>query len=235
MATTKPVGTTESKQIDELLKRPALYRNVDGTKELDMGIMGLGFLGMRFVYPLPADPALGGLCCLVLVGISLAIMHFGSKAIKRRWTYPRTGFAEPRCAKRGGMWMMLGSVVLGSAVFGAAVSLLALRRLSGGPTFVGLAGVVTAAIFAASVGVRAPWKQCVAAVFALGSLAIAFLPPDLLASLCQGPSFPAPFSPSLLGAFFLYGAWMGAVFLTSGLITLRLYIRGTRPAAPDSE
>ena len=42
-------------------------------------------------------------------------------------------------------------------------------------------------------------------------------------------------SPSVAGALFIEDAWMGVVFLTSGLITLRQYIRGTRPMEPDNE
>jgi hypothetical protein len=225
MATTKPVENTESKQIDELLKRPALYRNVDGTEEINIGIMGLGIAAMLFF--VPAEARWGMLPFYVSLGILAAIVHFGSKAIKNRWTYRRTGFVELRCTSRGGKWVVLGVIGFVSGLLSAVFALMALRRFSGGPALVGCGGVLLAVVFATGIGRRPPWKRWVAAILAMGSLAIAFIPPHLDAGI--------PISPSLHGAVILEGAWMGLVFLTSGLITLRQYIRGTRPMEPDSE
>jgi hypothetical protein len=235
MTTQKPIANAESQQIDDCLKRPALYRNVDGTEEINMGIVGLGLAGSRLLAPLLHASALGGLSWFLYMMVLFAIMHFGSQAIKKRWTYPRTGFAEPRCTNPGGKWVILGAIAVAGGVFGALGALFATRRLSGGPAFLGCGGLLTAVIFAAGIGRRVPWKRWVAAILALGSLALALLPQKLLASVYQGVSIPNVLLPSLLGALFLYGAWMGVVFLTSGLITLRLYIRNTRPAEPDSE
>jgi hypothetical protein len=251
MTTQKPVANPESRQIDEYLKRPALYRNVDGTEEINIGIMGLGMAAMRFLVPAEASwglahglagsarglagLALGMMPFYVYFGILAAIMHFGSKAIKNRWTYRRTGFAEPRCTNRGGKWVALGAIMVVSALLSAVFALMALRRFSGGPALVGCGGALLAVVFATGIGKLPPWKRWVAAILGLGSLAIALMPSDLLASVYKGVTIPKMLSPSLLGALFLEGLWMGVVFLTSGLITLRQYIRGTRPMEPGSE
>jgi len=238
MATTKPVGNTESKQIDELLKRPALYRNVDGTEEINLGVMGLGVAALLVLYPEFAGPTrglAGAAVVYVFLAILFAIMHFGTKAIKRRLTYPRTGFAEPRCTNSGGKWVVLGAIMVISGLFSALIALMALRRLSGGPALVGCGGVLVAVAFAIGIGKRVPWKRWVAAIFGLGSMVIAFVPAGRLASVFQGVPIPKMLSPSVAAALFIEDAWMGVVFLTSGLITLRQYIRSTRPAEPDSE
>jgi hypothetical protein len=235
MATTKPVGNTESKQIDELLKRPALYRNVDGTEEINVGIMGLGLASLRLLYPALGGWDPGGLAGLVYLGVLGVLVHLGSKAIKKRLTYPRTGFAEPRCTNSGGKWVVLGAIMVISGLFSALIALMALRRLSGGPALVGCGGVLVAVAFAIGIGKRVPWKRWVAAIFGLGSMVIAFVPAGRLASVFQGVPIPKMLSPSVAGALFIEDAWIGVVFLTSGLITLRQYIRSTRPAEPDSE
>jgi hypothetical protein len=236
MTTQKPVANAESEQIDELLKRPALYRNVDGTEEISIGILGLSLASMRFIYPLFEGTFLGGgvswwLFMMVVGGL----MHFGSKAVKKRLTYPRTGFVEPRCTNRGGKWLVLVAIGLGSGGVSAVATLIALGRIGGGPALVACGGVVTAVAFAFGIGKRVPWKRWTAVALAAGSLAIAFLPAGFLASIFDGVKLPAKLSPGLLGAFFLYGAWMGVVFLSSGLITLWQYIRSTRSAEPDAE
>jgi hypothetical protein len=235
MATTKPVGNTESKKIDELLKRPALYRNVDGTEEINVGIMGLGLASLRLLYPALGGWDPGGLAGLVYLGVLGVLVHLGSKAIKKRLTYPRTGFAEPRCTNSGGKWVVLGAIMVISGLFSALIALMALRRLSGGPALVGCGGVLVAVAFAIGIGKRVPWKRWVAAIFGLGSMVIAFVPAGRLASVFQGVPIPKMLSPSVAGALFIEDAWIGVVFLTSGLITLRQYIRSTRPAEPDSE
>jgi len=235
MTTQKPIANAESQRIDDYLKRPVLYRNVDGTEEINMGIMGLGLAGMRFVYPLLEGSPLSGILKFAYLGVGLAIMHFGSKAIKKRLTYPRTGFAEPRCTNRGGKWLIMGATMLAAAVVSVVFALIAAGRLSAGPGLVGGAGMITAAVFANGIGKRVPWKLWVAAILAAGSLAIAVLPPSLLVSVCQGVSLPPKLSPALIGAIFLYLVWMGVVFLTSGLITLRQYVRTTQPAEPGAQ
>jgi hypothetical protein len=238
MTTEKPVPNAESKQIDEYLKRPALYRNVDGTEEINMGIMGLGVAAMLFVYPAHAGSVrgwAGAALIYIYLGILAAIVHFGSKAVKKRLTYPRTGFAEPRCTNRGGKWAVLGAIMLASAVFGAVVSLSAFRRPLAGPALVSCGGLIVSVAFATGIGKRVPWKQWVAAILAVGAVAIAFLPPWLLASAYRGVPIPRPISPAMLGALCFYLAWMGVVFLTSGLITLRQYIGAARPVEPDAE
>lgn len=171
----------------------------------------------------------------VSLGILAVIMHFGSKAIKNRWTYRRTGYAEPRCMNRGGKWVVLGAIGFVSGLFSAVFALMALRRVSGGPALVGCVGVLVAVAFAIGIGKRVPWKRWVAAIFGLGSMGIAFVPAGRLASVFQGVPIPKMLSPSVAGALFIEDAWMGVVFLTSGLITLRQYIRGTRPMEPDNE
>jgi hypothetical protein len=83
-------------QVEELLDRPKLYSNIDGTGELGYGVLFFGYgLLLLLMMHLPeksfwhVNSALFYICLLVIVG-------FGTIAIKKYITYPRTGFVKYR-------------------------------------------------------------------------------------------------------------------------------------------
>ena len=82
--------------IGNLLDRPRLYYNIDGLGELGGGVMCLGSaLLLWLLMHSPADSAWHQIPVFVFIGLALLI-RYGTKAVKTRITYPRTGFVEYR-------------------------------------------------------------------------------------------------------------------------------------------
>src|ERR1039458_8892619 len=85
-------------QVGSILDRPKLYYNIDGVGELGGGFTMLGFALLMW---LQAHSPSGAIwhqmyAFVIYMAVMLSIIHYGSKAIKERITYPRTGFVEYR-------------------------------------------------------------------------------------------------------------------------------------------
>src|ERR1035437_5315900 len=110
-ATCRRGGSTMG-QVENLLDRPMLYNNIDGVGELGLGFMFVAFATLMWLQAHSAPDAIWHrvYTLLVLMGIVLPVIHYGSKAIKERITYPRTGFVAYR--KRDTVWlpMVLGAL-----------------------------------------------------------------------------------------------------------------------------
>ena len=88
--------------VESLLKRPKAYNNIDGTGELGMGFMCLGYaLILWLQLNTPKDSIWNQMYVLFIwVGLMVAMIHFGTRAIKNHITYPRTGFVANRTQNR---------------------------------------------------------------------------------------------------------------------------------------
>src|SRR5260370_33058160 len=83
-------------QVGTLLNRPKFYNNIDGLVELGASVMFLGFaLVLRLLMHSPADSVWHRISWFAFVGL-LLLIHYGTKAVKTRITYPRTGFVAYR-------------------------------------------------------------------------------------------------------------------------------------------
>jgi hypothetical protein len=215
-------------QLESLLNRPKAYYNIDGVGEMAMGFMCLAYSLLGW---LQANAPKGSIwhgmpAFMIYIGSMCLILHYGPKAIKKRITYPRTGFVE--YPKRDTLWrpMILGAVV--SAALSAGL-MVGLRRHWNMTTPAALIGLLFAASYAygiARIGM-ARWKWAVVCVVALGSVAIAVLPADVVGALA-GHS-------SVRGAFLLTFMLYGAVLLVSGGISFWLYLRHTEAPAPEAQ
>ena len=88
----------DADQIGNLLDRPKRYSNIDGVVELGGGFMCLGFALLQWLQVHAPRHSVWHriwVCC-IYAGLMFSIMHYGSRAIKQRITYPRTGFVEYR-------------------------------------------------------------------------------------------------------------------------------------------
>jgi hypothetical protein len=96
-------------RIGSLLDRPKQYYNIDGVGELGVGFMLLGFsLIVWMQVHAPEHSVWNQMYTLFLyVGLMVAIIHYGSKAIKTHITYPRTGFVEYRTRDRIGIPLLV--------------------------------------------------------------------------------------------------------------------------------
>jgi hypothetical protein len=89
-----------------------------------------------------------------------------------------------------------------------------------------LFGLFLAATYAYGFARTVRWKWAVACAMAWGSLAIVFLPANLIAAQAD---------PSWGGAFALSMMLYGTLLLVSGGISFWLYLRHTQAPAPDAQ
>jgi len=216
-------------------KHPLWYNNIDGVGELGIGFMLLafGFLQWMQVHT-PRDSAWHQMYLFfVYLALMCSIIHYGTKAIKKRITYPRTGFVEYR--KRDTVWrpMILGALV---SILFSAVLVLGLRSHRDLKT---LAAVVIGLLFTGSyargIARTVRWKWIVAVVMALGFLTIALLPDSMVETLAGGSALSAGIPPAPAGVFLLSFLFYGTVLLVSGGISFWLYLRHTQPLAEEAQ
>jgi hypothetical protein len=222
-------------QIESLLIRPAAYGNIDGTGELGLGIMIWGYVLIIWLQlHTPKDSIWHQMYVLFIwVGLMVAIIHYGTKAIKNHITFPRTGFVAYRTRKM--IWPAIVIFVV-SALVGAGsayVAFVIIRSHRGIAMPVLCLGLLFAASYAFGVARRVPWKWALVLAQLLGSLAIAVLPGDLTAALASAslaPWFSARSAGAILLCFMLYGT----LILISGGITFWLYLRHTQAPAEEA-
>ena len=216
-------------QIGNLLDRPRLYCNVDGLGELSGSVMSLGFALLLWVLMVsPADSIWHQVTFFAFVGWALLI-RYGTKAVKARITYPRTGFVEYRRP-----WHTRAiAAALGALV---AVGLgVGLSRHWDMPLLPSLTGLVFAAAYGYHFAMAVRWKWVIVGAMAVASLAIAYLPADVLRALGSESPAAHPFRAKLLGAVLLTFVAYGAMLLISGGISLWLYLRHTPAPAQESQ
>ena len=85
-------------QLENYVHRPLRYKSIDRIGEMGLGLV---WLGLALLFWLQASAPhnsllhsrnIFGLCCAVL----LLVLIYGQKALKSRFTYPRTGFVKYR-------------------------------------------------------------------------------------------------------------------------------------------
>ena len=214
-------------EIQDYVKRPGRYSNIDGTGEMAFGAMYLGFALLGYLQSiLPRDSIwrhnLPGLLLMEVVLLAAGgLGWWGSKAIKKHITYPRTGYVAYRCDLKPNMWRMLVVLVVsagGSAALAFAV-FYALRHNAVSLLRIGVLILYEAPYIILAVMSRDhPWKWFVALFMALGLAAIAFTVPG---------SLPDQFRPIAL--------FLGLTWFASGGITLYLYIQRTHAPAVEPE
>ena len=214
-------------QLGNLVDRPRLYYNIDGLVELGGGLM---FLGIALLLSLPVNSVWHRISWFVFLGLASTI-HYGTKAIKTRITYPRTGFVEYRRDER-----RRTSIVSGIA---AALIVLGLGTAARGhwdtTTFASLIGLIFAAVYAYRLGRAVRWKWAVAGAIALASIAIGFLPADFLAAMANDSLVTHPFLAKFGGTLVVSFMTYGAMLLVSGGISFWLYLRHTPAPAREGQ
>ena len=217
--------------VASLLDRPKFYRNIDGVTELGGGVLCLGcalFLWLQIHSP--ANSVWHRTSIFAFVGLMLVI-HYGTKAIKTHITYPRTGFVEYRRSSR-----RLTGII--AAALGALVPvglIIASRRHWDITTPASLIGLVFAAAYAYQIARPVRWKWVVVWAMALGSLVIAFLPAEVLASLANDSSAAHPVRAKLAGTTLLSLMVYGTMLLISGGLSFWLYLRHTQAPAQEAQ
>jgi len=219
-------------QIESLLKRPLRYDNIDGTLELGLGAMGMGFFALIWMQGHSSRNSIWHSMWMlfVYVGLMGVVLYFGPKAIKNRITYRRTGFVAHRKANE--VWAFVIAFVI------AAIGLAAIPALSRTPAGKAtlpllVAGLAFVGLYAYRVAFAVRWKWIVAGAMVIAAVVIAFLPPAALASIA-GSAIPAGLAVTA-GAFLLVSFLWSAMWLVSGGISLSLYCHTTSRSYVENE
>jgi hypothetical protein len=213
--------------IREQQKRLKRYDNIDGTGEMFFGSVMLGFLLSTMLSPLLPPHSFwtgfpGGLVSmLVPVYGVLSLAWWGTKIIKRRITYRRTGYVLPLRDKKA---VALGLVYVFVLSAASAAALALLLRFGTRHNSVSLprllmlsVGVATYVFFTRMTTPEYKWKMWFAALMVLVSVAASF----------SGWTREA-FDAATMSAF-------AVIWIASGLITLRLLVRRTQPVTVEDE
>jgi len=216
-------------QVGNLLDRPWLYYNIDGLGELGGGVMCLGYALLLWVLMhSPADSVWHRISPFAFVGLMLLI-YYGTKAVKTRITYPRTGFVEYR---RRWQTSAIAAAVGALATFSLAVGFPRQRDVS---VLASLTGLVFAAAYGYNFARAVRWKWVIVGAMAVASFVIAFLPADVLGALGRDSSVAHPDRDKLGGSILLSLMVYGTMLLISGGISLWLYLRHTQAPAQKGQ
>jgi hypothetical protein len=216
-------------QVEGYLQRPKLYYNIDGVGELGMGFMCLGYALLAWLQSHTPSTSVWHHAFLIYWAVMLAIIHYGSKAIKNRITYRRTGFVDYR--PRDKYWVPMGLGAAVSALLGAGL-FLAVRRHWEIPTAASLVGLLFAAAYV-RIAMTVRWKWAIFLAMVAGTLVIAALPADLLEAFANHTSLTSAIPAKAVGAYRLMFAVYGALLMISGGISFWLYLRHTQ--APSEQ
>jgi hypothetical protein len=216
-------------QVGNLLDRPRLYYNIDGLGELGGSVMCLGFaLLLWLTMHSPADSVWHRISLFPFVGLMLLI-HYGTKAVKTRITYPRTGFVEYR--RR---WHTSAIAAAAGALATAGLAV-AFRRHWDISMPASLTGFAFAAACAYHFARAVRWKWVIVSGMAVASFVIAYLPADVLIALGSDSSMAHPDRAKLGGTILLSLMVYGTMLLISGGISLWLYLRHTQAPAQEGQ
>lgn len=214
-------------QIDSLLEKPKAYYNIDGVGELSVGVMTLGFALIFWIQVHTARSSAWHQWAWVILWGTIALIDYGSKAIKKHITYPRTGFVEyPKSARR-----LLAPVAAAVSVVFAVGLYVAVRRHWDLSTPVSFIGLLLAAIYARGFARTVAWKWGVFWILATGSLVIALLPVDVMGIMVKDSWAPGVLSARATGVMWLTFMLYGTARMVSGAISFWLYLRHTQASA----
>ena len=205
--------------------RALAYYNIDGLGELSISFMMLSCAALMWLEMRAPEKSLWNAwyTFVLYFGGMISIMHYGTKAIKQRLTFPRTGFVEYRKQDAPGWLMRIGAFCISGIV--AGLMTLGSRNHWNLGTPASLVGLFFAASYGYGIARRsAPWKWAVAVLLAVGSVALALLPAATIGRMAEGSWLVRIYSPQVVGALIFSFAIYGTLLLVSGGITLWQYL-----------
>ena len=220
--------------IQSLLKKPELYEDIDGSRELMLGCMVIGFMLFSWVGAHAPRYSIcnNGYSLFIFFVLLEIVLIYGRKAIKHFITYPRTGFVsyqKPRLVSLA-LICILGASV--SCVVGLLIAFFFVQGRGIDRTVlvtIGIGLLLTAA-YARGFARAIRWKWATAAILLVFGIVIALLPVSLASAPVSQSWLPAALNQRLVGSLFWYEACYGVILLISGSISLALYLRNSRNA-----
>lgn len=216
-------------QVRSLLNRPKLYRNIDGVVELGGSVMCLGFaLFLWLRMHSPTDSVWHRISSFAFVGL-LFLIPYGTKAVKMRITYPRTGFVEYR---KPFHTQAIAAALSALTTVGLAI---AFQRHWDISMVVSLTGLAFAGVCGYNFARAVRWKWVIVGAMAAATFVIAFLPTDVLGALGNDSPAARLEDARLDGTILLSLIVYGTILLISGGISFWLYLRHTQPTAQQEQ
>jgi hypothetical protein len=208
-----------------LTNRPLAYCNIDGVAELGMGFMALSYSLLIWLQLHSPAGAVWHSTYTLLAYVALlsAIIHYGTKALKNRITFPRTGLVEYRASDR--YWTMGFAAAAGALTSAALV--IAVHRHTRLSAFVPAVGLLSAVAYL-RIAKTVRWKWAIACLLAAGALLIATLPPDFALAVANRTALSSALPAQTVGEFWLLFVLYGILLSVSGGITFYLYLRRPR-------
>jgi hypothetical protein len=203
-------------KLDDYAHRPMRYKYIDGIWEMGIGFLFLAIplLG-KSLKDAPRNSVWHWRGTAVLSFALLGFVVFGgARALKKRITYPRTGFVKYR-GLAGKPWVT--GMIAGALSIPATILYAFLWRRFKFSVPVALDSAAWGLMYAFVTGMDGAWRWVLLAVMVVGPVVISMLP---------------------VGREWLDAPWVGFLGLTyfvSGMIALSLYLRRTRPPDPEAE
>ena len=200
-----------SDELDDYVRRPMRYQHIDGIWEMGIGFLFLAIplLG-KSLKDAPRNSVWHWRSTAVLsFALLLFVVIGGVRALKKRVTYPRTGFVKYR-GLAGKPWVT--AIIAGALSVPATILYAFLWRRFRFSVPVALNSAVWGLMYAFATRMDGAWRWVLLAVMVVGPVVISMHP---------------------VGRDWLDTPWVGFLGLTwfaSGLIAFRLYLRRTRPA-----
>jgi hypothetical protein len=202
-------------QLDDYARRPVRYKYIDGIWEMGAGFLLLGFAALgRLQASAPQKPLHWRVTAAVSVAALGLLVFYGERLLKKRITYPRTGFVKYR-GLAGKPW--IAGVIAGALAIPATIFSVILWRHLTYSVMVAVESAMLALLYALATRLAEPWRWVVLAVMIGGPVGISTLPLDH----------------QWLGALHL--GLLGLTLFVSGTIALYLYLHRTRPAEEAAE
>ena len=199
--------------ITQYTRKPAHYQHLDGTADLGFGIFFLAWaISCR---------SKENIAFLVASAVAGIVVHFGTRYIRRRLVYPRSGYMKLQ--KRP--WVLVSVVAL-SVISSAALTLWFAKPRSG-PSAPLIFGLLLGLVMLIRAVIDRTRKRL---ILAMVSIAI-----GLALQLLEPRQAPWTYWRSPNAGIFWYCLLMGTAFLISGALTLRSYVRSMPPRGLEAE
>jgi hypothetical protein len=198
-----------SNSIDDYVKRPIRYQNIDGLDELFLGFLWIALQLLDFFHLTAASGSVwrSNATFFLCVGVLAAVCLYGHKSLKSNITFPRTGYVKYRRSATG-VWLR-GSIAAAVAVGVALATVFVLQRLGPDSSEIGKMALTSggwALFYIYITRMDAAWRWVV-----------------LLAMLVV-PPLAAAFPIGRLLSGNLPFVLQGLIFFVSGLIGLTFYL-----------
>ena len=212
-------------ELRNFMGRAKRYDNIDGTSEICIGLALLGFAVAGYLQAsLPKNASRPMQALVMYAGLipALGLGYWIRRIIKRRITWPRTGYVACGPVGKSRRNRMIVGWLVGGIVGTGVACLLGYARRHG---LISVRAISLLAIYVVlcvcwvlRMGREHAWKWLVLVFSALGLLAIALIVPGGVSEQQR---------PAML--------FLGLVWLASGGATLYSYLRHTQPPAPEGE